>query len=121
MGIKQSPDIAQEHMENLCRDLDEVDVYTDNVGVFSNLWEEHVTSLHKVLTILQTAKFTVDPLECEWGVKETNWLGYWLTPKDLKPWRKKVDAIIALQRPKTVTQLRSLIGAVTFYRDMGSS
>jgi hypothetical protein len=119
MGIKQSPDVAQEHMENIFRDLDEVNVYVNNIGVFSNSWEEHLESLHKVLTILQTANFTVsNPLKCKWGVKETDWLGYWLTPTGLEPWCKKVDAILTLERPQTVTQLRSFIGAITFYRDM---
>jgi hypothetical protein len=118
MGIKQSPDVAQEHMENIFRDLNEVNVYVDDIGVFSNSWEEHLASLHKVLTILQTANFTVNPLKCKWAVKETDWLGYWLTPTSLKPWRKKVDAILALERPQPVTQLRSLIGAITFSREM---
>ena len=31
---------------------------------------------------------------------------------------QKVDAILALERPQTVTQLHSFIGVVTFYHDM---
>jgi hypothetical protein len=62
MGVKQSPDVAQEHMENLFRDLDGVDIYIDDV---SNSWKEHLESLHKLLTILQNANFTVNPLKCE--------------------------------------------------------
>ena len=85
MCVNQSPDIAQEIMEDLFRQLDEVYVYIDDVGVFNNTWQEHLTSLQKVLTLLQDANFTVNPPKCEWGVQETNWLGYWLTLTSLKP------------------------------------
>ena len=59
-------------MENLLRDIEECDVYIDDVGCFSNTWQEHLQSLHKILTILQNSNFTVNPRKCEWAVKETD-------------------------------------------------
>jgi hypothetical protein len=118
MGIKQSPDIAQQFMEDLFRSFDDVEVYIDDIGIFSNSWEEHIASLEKVLSTFQDNNFTVNPLTCEWAAQETDWLGYWFTPTGLRPWKKKIQAILAIQRPKTIKELCFFIGAITFYRDM---
>jgi hypothetical protein len=45
MGLKCSPDIPQAAMENVLSDIDDDDLYIDDVGAFSNEWDHHVNLL----------------------------------------------------------------------------
>ena len=83
MGLSFSPDTAQETMEDLFQDMDKVDCCINNAGVFDNSWEAHHETLPKALRWLQDNSFICNPLKCNWGAKETNWSGCWLTPTGL--------------------------------------
>ena len=116
-----SPDWAQETMEAILKCIDDVEVYIDDVGIFSLSWEDHMRTFDVVCERLRSNGLTVNPLKCKWAIEETDWLGYWLTPKGLKPWDKKIKAIQQMQRPQNIKQLRSFIGAVNFYRHISSN
>jgi hypothetical protein len=121
MGLKYSPDIAQAAMGNVLSDIKDADIYIDDVGAFSNDWDHHVNFLATILRQLRENGFTINPLKCEWAIKETDWLAYWLTPRGLRPWKKKIDAILRMDCPCNATELRIFIGCVNFYCDMWQS
>ena len=124
MGLKNTPPFAQAQMEKVLRGIEESDCYMDDIGAWSNnpsvdvAWKMHIKLLDNILTRLEDHNFTVNPLKCEWGVQETDFLGYWITPTGIKPWSKKVEAIVKMKEPKTITDLRSFVGLVGFYNDL---
>ena len=119
MGVCQSGDWSQEAMDEMLSDFDqgELSRYIDDLKTQHMTWEEHLRVLEIILTRLEVNGFTVNPAKCDWGVSETDYLGYWITPTGFKPWRKKVDAILALEPPTNRSEIRSWLGCITFYRN----
>ena len=118
MGIHSSPAHAQEIMESIFADMDDVENYIDDIDIFSLTFEDHMKTLDEVLYRLEKNNFTVNPLKCLFAIKETDWLGYWLTPTGLKPWGKKIQGIQSLATPTNVREIRRFVGLVNFYRTM---
>ena len=53
MGLCFPPDIAQEVMENIFRDVEDEEFYIDDVGCFYNSWSRHLDLLDIILCKLQ--------------------------------------------------------------------
>ena len=89
MGVSISPNIAQEIIENTLHDLSEIEVNINNIGAFSNTWEDHLIALDRLLEHLQSKGFIINPLKCKWDSQEIDFLGHWLMPMGIKPWQKQ--------------------------------
>ena len=80
MGIAVSPDIFQEKMLDLMRQLEFVSMYLDNLIVFSKgNFSDHLDKLTKVLTKLCNAGLRVNVAKSKFAATECEYLGYILT------------------------------------------
>eukprot|EP00957_Ditylum_brightwellii_P171561 13060985-Ditylum_brightwellii.AAC.1 len=89
MGLNIAPDVAQAIIEEIMRGTD-VEAYMDDVGVFTNGdFEDHMRVVQIILKRLEENGMKVNLLKCKWAVQETDFLGHWLTPEGVKPWKKR--------------------------------
>ena len=63
MGLRCSPDIAQAAMENVLSDIEDADIYIDDVGAFSDDWDHHVKLIATILRRLHENGFIINPLK----------------------------------------------------------
>ncbi len=68
-------------------------IYND-VGAFFSDWNHHVKLSATILHWLCKNDSIINPLKCEWAIRETDWLGLWLALCSLMTWKKKIDAIL---------------------------
>ena len=120
MGIKNSPDIFQQKITELMEGLEDfIQAYLDDILIITKgPYQDHLNKVTEVLKRLQTAGLQVNLPKSKIAVQELEYLGYWLTPKGIRPMANKVEAIKNLLPPKTVKQVRSFLGMVNYYKDM---
>eukprot|EP00536_Pseudo-nitzschia_multiseries_P007507 jgi/Psemu1/18098/gm1.18098_g len=108
-----------EILEKVLRSIPDLEVYIDcdNITSFGSIFEDHLQLLDTILACLQDKGFVINLLKCKWIIKETNFLGRWLTPKGIKPWIKKAPPLNKTASPLptalTFKKYRSmLLGAI---------
>ena len=118
MGVKVSPDVAQEMITKILTGL-VVEFYIDDCGAWTNsIFEEHMELVNKILNRLADSGMKYNPLKCDWVVGETDFFEYWMTPMAIKPMKNKVAAILNIQRPNNKKEARSFIGMVNYYKSL---
>ena len=96
--------------------LEYVRTYLDDLLVISNKsFEDHLEKLKVVLTRLSNAGLKVKAKKCMFCTNEIEYLRYILTRNEIIPQKNKVQAILALQLPKGVKQLRAFLRMVQYY------
>ena len=119
MGIAGSPDIFQSKMSELMAALEWVRTYLDDLlSITKGTFENHLDRLEQVLQIMRKAGLRINAAKSKFCATEIEYLGYVLTQSGIKPQLNKVQAILALNPPKNVKELRSFLGMVQYYRDL---
>jgi hypothetical protein len=107
MGIAGSPDIFQGKMSELMEDLEYVQAYLDDLLCISrSSLEDNLEKLEEVLRRLHNAGLKVNTEKSTFFALEIEYLGYILTRDGIKLQSNKVQAILAIQLPTNVKELR---------------
>jgi hypothetical protein len=118
-GCMPSSDIFQGHMSKNVYDFEGIIVYIDNIILFTkHTFENHVKRLTQVLDRFHSQNLHIHGEETFLASQEVNYPGYTLSSKGIKPYYKKIIALLALAVPKDRKQLQSFLGFVIFYRQL---
>ena len=118
MGLSNSPARFQSVMNRIFQPLLNkcVTVYLDDILIFSKTPKEHIQHLKQVFDILRTNQFVVSMEKSQFNLPEVQYLGHIVGRDGLKVDPKKVEAVQNWSRPETVTQVRSFVGFVNYFR-----
>ncbi len=113
MGMSGSEDIFQAEMMDLMEILEYVRAYIDDLlCITRGTLEDHLDKLEEVLRSLCNAGLNVNTAKSFFCTHEIKYLGYMLTRGGIKPQIKKVQAMLAINLPNNVKELRHFLGMV---------
>lgn len=116
-GLHNAPATWQRLIDQvLGPDLPKVFTYLDDVVVLSETFEEHLTLLEEVFRRLRAANLTVSWEKCHFCRPQLKYLGYVVDGNGLHVDPDKVKAMMLLPPPKSVKDVRGIIGTFSWYR-----
>ena len=114
-GIKSAPSAFQRIMTDMLRDHTGVLCYMDDILIAASDRETLKERLHKVRTTLNNYKIVVNEDKSVSECEQVEWLGYQISKAGIRPSKEKTLAIEKLQIPKTVKEVRQIMGVVNYY------
>ncbi|KAI3462633.1 hypothetical protein Pfo_019296 [Paulownia fortunei] len=91
-------------------------VYLDDIVIYSNSLEEHTNHLRIVFQVLRENELYVKKEKCSFAKEEVPFLGHIIGHGQLQMDGAKIRAIVEWEAPTKVTELRSFLGLVNYYR-----
>ena len=111
-GITSAPEHFQRRMSALLRDFEGVICLIDDILIYGNTQEEHDEWLLAVLNRLEEAGLTLNRDKCEFSRREVKFLGHILSQDGVRSDPDKVAAVVNMEEPMTVKELRRFLGMV---------
>ena len=116
-GFRDSPSCFQNIIQAVLAGLEEWALaYIDDIMVLGKNFEDHLNKILGVLERMREAKLTIKLEKCRFFQKKIQFLGHEISTEGIRPLADRVKAIRDLAAPKTVRQVRQILGIFGFYR-----
>lgn len=117
-GLTNAPSTFQRAMDFLLGAFryNGVVVYLDDILIYGKTFDVCFQRLQMVLERLHQAGFVINLEKCNFFPKEINFLGHTISKGKLYPNPEKVAALNQIHPPRTLTELRSILGIFGYYQ-----
>ena len=106
-------------MTNLVGDLEYARAYLDDLLCLTcDSFEDHLNKLDVILNRLNNSNLKINAQKSSFCMDQIEYLGFYITRDGIKPMDKKVKAILDLERPKNIRDVRRVLGMIQYYRDL---
>jgi transposase InsO family protein len=90
--------------------------YIDDVIIYSNTFEEHLSHLNDVCQILKDARFRLNPEKCEIARTQTDYLGHRIQNGEIRPSPTNIHGLLHTKIPETADEACKFVKAAEYYR-----
>ena len=116
-GSHGAPSSFSYLMTEVLRNLNNIISYIDDILAHTKNHDDHLVALERCFQRLREYNLKLSTDKSTFGTRETEYLGFKLTPTGVLPGTDKLKAVQKFPTPKTVRQIRQFVGLASFFRD----
>ena len=109
-GVSSAAEIFQNAIRETLSGIEEAINLSDDILVYGGTQEDHDQALRKTFQRLREKGLTLHRSKCTFSKNSLEFFDYVFSDKGISAEPKKVEAIVNLQSPSNVTEVRSLLG-----------
>ena len=109
-GISSAPQHFQCRMNKILSGLPGVLCLIDNILVYGSSIQEHDNRLEATLNRIHSAGITLNKAKCEFGKETIKFLGHVINSNGISADPQKIEVIVNVQAPSSVSELRRFLG-----------
>ena len=113
-GLKTSQDVFQRAMDKILYGLPGIVTIADDIVVYGTDEKDHDENLHKLMQQAQKKGLVFNSSKCKIKEESIPFFGHIYSKNGVSPDLVKVQAINDLSIPKTVTEVQSFLGMITY-------
>jgi len=117
-GLTNSPTTFQAMMNDLFRDLinqGDTATFIDDILVAIDTEEGHDELVEEVLRRLEENDLFVKPEKCKWKVREVEFLGVVISPKEVEMQKEKVEGVLNWPASRNIKEVQKFLGLANYY------
>ncbi len=115
-GLRNAPAFFSHTMQSIFGHLDFVEIYIDDLIIFSETVEKHLEHIKQIFDIVEKYNIKLNPEKCQWGRDTIKILGHIISSNEIKMLPDKITVIRERKPPRNLKELQSILGLFNYYR-----